>query len=187
VVQATVLQTFSQAPEIAEFDARWLWDHSFKTALGARLLSQAMAGSGHDRDEAYTCGLIHDIGKMVLLQSKADAFAGALRTSKQRNAPLARVELELFGFSHAHVGGLLAQRWKLSPATQAAVTDHHTPGNDERGLAFVVAVANGLAHEAASGSGGWIGERCDAATVQRLGVEKSVLDEIRAAVRTACV
>jgi putative nucleotidyltransferase with HDIG domain len=188
VVQATVLETFSQAPELAGFDPQWLWDHSFKTALGARMLAQAAPGLGIDRDEAYTCGLIHDVGKMVLLQSQAPSFAVALGASRRRNVPLARTEYDKFGFSHAHVGGLLAQRWKLSPTTQLAVTAHHgAAGGDERGLAFLVSVANGLAHEVAPGSGGWVGERCDAVVLQRLGIEKPALDEIREAVRAARV
>lgn len=188
VVQAVVLETFSTSPEIREFDPQWLWDHSFKTALAARLLATAAPATiGLDREEAYTCGLIHDIGKMILLQSRTEQFADALRESKRRKLPMAKVEGEMFGFSHAHVGGLLAQRWRLSPATQVGVMYHHSPGGSPEDWAkgFLVQAANTIAHEAATGSGGWIGDPCDADAMKLLNLPEAKLAEIRDQVRGA--
>lgn len=188
VVQAVVLETFSSTPEIKDFDTQWLWDHSFKTALAARLLAAAAPTNiGLDREEAYTCGLIHDIGKMILLQSSTEQFADALRESKKRKLPLAKIEGEMFGFSHAHVGGLLAQRWKLSPATQVGVMYHHSPGGspEEWAKGFLVQAANTIAHEAATGSGGWIGDRCDADSMKLLNLPEGKLSEIREQVQSA--
>ena len=79
VVQATVLETFSDNPHLASFDVDWLWDHSFKTALAAGLLAkETTVEVGLNADDAYTAGLVHDVGKMVLLQNDPDRFAERL-------------------------------------------------------------------------------------------------------------
>lgn len=190
VVQATVLQTFGSTPEIRGFDARWLWDHSFKTAVACRLLAEkSPVASGMTKEDAYTCGLIHDIGKLILIDGQADRFSEALRLSQQAKVPLAKAEGEVFGFNHAHLGGLLANRWKLPPVVQAAVMYHHSPATDAADWArgFVVKAANTLAHQAAAGDGGYRGDLCDPDTMQALALTPDHEAAIRDAVAEACM
>jgi HD-like signal output (HDOD) protein len=185
VIQAAVLDRFADGPQLAGFDPRWLWDHSFKAATAARLLAGSMpSDTGMSLDDAYTLGLMHDVGKMVLLQDAPDGFARALRESRRRNVPLARCESELFGFDHAQVAGLLAHRWKLPACVQAAITNHHNPGGSlqEWRQCLLIQAANTIAHEMATFGGGWIGERLDADLILQLGVGADALDEIRAEV-----
>ncbi|MBL9079709.1 MAG: HDOD domain-containing protein [Planctomycetes bacterium] len=191
VVQATVLQTFGSTPEIKGFDARWLWDHSFKTAVACRMLAErSPVGAGMTKEDAYTCGLIHDVGKLILIEGQADRFSDALRSSQQNKVPLAKAEGEVFGFNHAHVGGLLANRWKLPPIVQAAVMYHHSPATNAEDWArgFVVKAANTLAHQACGGSnGGYRGDLCDADTMQALALSAAQEAEIRDAVAQAAM
>ncbi len=182
VVQATVLETFSERSELKSFDVEWLWDHSFKTAMAAGLLAkETTVESGLNSDDAYTAGLIHDVGKMVLLQSQADQFAEALSFSNSKDIPLAHAEEKVLGFSHAHVGGLLAKRWKLSEELQLAVMDHHqsTLGREQGWQGLLVSAANTVAHEAAAGNGGWIGERRPSKDFAPLGISAEQLSIIR--------
>ena len=189
VVQATVLQTFGSTPEIREFDARWLWDHSFKAAIACRMLvERTQIAAEMTKEDAYTCGLIHDIGKLILIDSQADRFSDALRLSRESKLPLARAEGEVFGFNHAHVGGLLANRWKLPPVVQAAVMYHHSPATNAEDWArgFVVKAANTLAHQAAMGTdGGYLGDQLDRDTLQALSLTPEQEAEIRSAVQLA--
>jgi HD-like signal output (HDOD) protein len=182
VVQATVLQTFQAVPAVAGFDTAWLWDHAFKTAVACRLLAErTTVGNGMAKDDAYTCGLIHDIGKLILIQAQTERFGKALQVSTSAGIPLARAEAEVFGFQHAHVGGLLAKRWKLAENVQAAVLHHHAAASDADayGRGFLVRAANGLAHVAAGDrNGGYRGERCDDAELQRLGLDAEQLQDI---------
>lgn len=189
VVQATVLQTFSGTPDIEDLDTAWLWDHSFKTAVACKLIAQhSPVGHAMQKDDAYTCGLIHDIGKMILLDSQTDHFAEALRTSKAHKEPLAKAEAEVFGFTHAHVGGLLARRWKLPDNVQAAVMYHHSPATNAEDWArgFLVKAANTIAHRAAGGRhGGYIGDLCDDDSMLALNLHDGVLDAILEEVQLA--
>lgn len=190
VVQASVLETFGGTAEVDSFNTRWLWDHSFKTGMAAKLLVQASPGQfGIEKDEAYTCGLVHDVGKMVLLHSQEERFAEALRFSVDAGIPLAKAEAELFGFSHAHVGGLLAQRWNLSHGLQVAVMYHHSPGGnpDEWTKGFLVHAANTIAHQSAVGTGGWRGDLADEDTMKLLGIPDEVLATILEQVRNTSI
>ncbi|HEB51893.1 MAG TPA: HDOD domain-containing protein [bacterium] len=188
VVQATVLQTFDNGNEREGFDADWLWDHSFKTAVACRMLAETCEiADGFPKDDAYTCGLIHDIGKLILIDSQQDRFREALTLSRQSGVPLAKAEGEVFGFNHAHVGGLLANRWKLAPTVQAAVMYHHSPATNAEDWArgFLVKAGNTFAHLAATGDGGWIGDRHDEDALATLRLTDEQHAEILAATAEA--
>jgi HD-like signal output (HDOD) protein len=189
VVQATILQTFGGKSAVADFDATWLWDHSFKTAVACRMLAERTpVANGLAKDDAYTCGLIHDIGKLILIDSQEERFAEALRAANAAKSPLAKAEGEVFGFNHAHVGGLLANRWKLADTVQAAVMYHHSPATNPEDWArgFLVKAANTFAHQAAEGtSGGYRGDVCDDDTMQALSLSPEQTAEIVVAVRQA--
>lgn len=181
VVQATVIDELGASTE-SEFDTQWLWDHSFKTALAARLLCKhSPIQAGLDLDDAYTCGLIHDVGKIILLQNQTEDFIGALRASREKNVPLAKIEGESFGFSHAHVGGLLAQRWKLAESVQAAVMYHHSPATeaDDWAKGFLIKAANTVAHQVSDGNSGYVPDISDDDALLALQIEDATLDEIR--------
>ncbi len=182
VVQATVLDSFASGPELDEFDTEWLWEHSFKTATAARLIvEKSEADFGIGADDAYTCGLVHDVGKMLLLQNQTEQFAEALKHSKEKGMPLAKAEAELFGFTHAHVGGFLAKRWKLPHELQVAVMYHHSPGaNPEDWVqGFLIHAANTIAHQCASGSGGWVGDLLHDDSMQVFSFSEDILSEIK--------
>jgi HD-like signal output (HDOD) protein len=181
VVQATVLDNFGDGRELENFDLKWLWDHSFKTAMAARMLvRETTVDIEMSKDDGYTGGLIHDVGKVLLLQSQPKQFAEALKLSRERGIPLAKAEAELLGFSHAHVGGLLAQRWKLAPILQSAVMYHHSPGPEAEDWAvgFIIKAANTLAHNAATGNGGYTGDVIDADAMEALGIPEDRLQQI---------
>lgn len=190
VVQASVLQTFADSPDVQGFDTAWLWDHSFKTAVACKLIAQhSPVGHGMPKDDAYTCGLIHDVGKMILLESQTDRFGEALQGSRAAKVALAKAEAEVFGFTHAHVGGLLARRWKLAETVQAAVMYHHSPATNAEDWArgFLVKAANTIAHRAAAGDGGWRGDLCDDDAMQALNLHDGVLEAIVEEVQLAGV
>ncbi len=189
VVQATVLQTFGDGKAIEGLDVNWLWDHSFKTAVACRLLAEkSPAAQSLNKDDAYTCGLIHDIGKLILIDAQPDRFAEALKLSRASKQALAHAEGSVFGFNHAHVGGLLAGRWKLAHAVQAAVTYHHSPATNPEDWArgFIVKAANTFAHAAAAGTdGGYQGDVLDRDSLQMLQLSNEQATEILAQVRLA--
>jgi putative nucleotidyltransferase with HDIG domain len=175
VVQATVMQQFKDVDALQGFDPKELWDHSFKTAVAARMIAARARHVGLDKEDAYTCGLIHDVGKMVLLDSRPQQFAEAVACARQQQLPLAKAEAQMFGFTHAHVGGLLAQRWKLAPDLQAAITYHHSPATEaaQWTKGFLIAAANTMAHRACQKPTAWPGELLTDDSLAVLGLNAS--------------
>lgn len=122
-----------------------LWRHSVAVAVAARVLAQE---TGESLPAAFTAGLLHDIGKVVMVSAQRDEYAQAVLNAGLFHRPVVVTERELFGFDHAEVGARLLDRWSLPPNIVAAVLHHHHPkeaGEFER-LTAVVQVANMVAH-----------------------------------------
>ena len=106
-----------------------LWHHSTSVAAAARLLAQFETGNPNDAEAAYAAGLLHDIGKLALLDCLPDEFAAAQRLARQKNLPAWKTENEIIGCDHAEVGGYLLARWNLPDTICEAAALHHRPAN----------------------------------------------------------
>jgi HD-like signal output (HDOD) protein len=187
VVQATVLEHLKGGADIGRFGTKWLWDHSFKVATAMHELSVVAKGDHRLKpDDAYTCGLLHDMGKILLLESAREQFAEALECSLAEQVPLHQAETRILGFTHADVGSLLCDRWKLPPRTVSAVRYHHAPGPtpDELAVGSLVAAANALAHECSDG-GGYTGTRFTREMAEALGLGPAEIERIQTVVKAS--
>ncbi len=102
---------------------RKLWQHN----LACAIIAQQMAAAGFiDKDMAYTCGILHDVGRMALAVIQPRGYAALLDTHRGAAATLLDAERELFGLDHCEAGRRLVADWKLSDDFEAAVADHHT-------------------------------------------------------------
>lgn len=99
-----------------------LFSHSLGTALAAERIAQL---TGHVAPSvAYSAGLLHDIGKVVLDQFVASALPLFYRRLQQQNDFLA-LEQEIFGTDHAQVGLELARRWSFPASLTDVIAFHH--------------------------------------------------------------
>ncbi|HIE03679.1 MAG TPA: HDOD domain-containing protein, partial [Candidatus Latescibacteria bacterium] len=77
--------------------------------------------------EAFTAGLLHDIGKLVMREHLKAEFLEVLGKVQQGKAFL-EAERELLGVTHAEIGNWLAERWNFPAVLQEAILYHHDPG-----------------------------------------------------------
>ncbi|MDX2474220.1 MAG: HDOD domain-containing protein [Candidatus Krumholzibacteria bacterium] len=123
-----------------------LWQHSIECGLAARRVAQI--ADYPDPEEAFVAGILHDVGKVVILLHKPDDYRAILK--EQATAPGGSLGAERanLGFDHLEVGKLLVEKWQMPGNLQACVAHHHEPenaGENER-LARIVALANHLSH-----------------------------------------
>ena len=142
---ASVQQVF-QSGGAAGWDltAKLFWEHSW----GAATAAKAIAGrSGYAvAEEAFTCGLLHDLGKMVMLRNQSRIYNEILTKVYSGESSFSKAEVCAFGFSHAHVGALLALKWRFPPQLVEGILYHHefnqAPGF--RQLAAIISLADSM-------------------------------------------
>ncbi len=115
--------------------------HSIAVGLAARALAQHFKLP--NPSEAFVAGLLHDIGKLVLLMHHGDNYTRLMRRAWQGDAPLNDLELDAYDLDHALVGHVLCMHWNLPSSMAQAVADHHTEPAP-RSVADVVGRANDL-------------------------------------------
>jgi putative nucleotidyltransferase with HDIG domain len=192
VLQATVLENLCPTVHSVQCDPRSLWDHSFKVAQVARTLTKiSHVDFGLSRDEAYTAGLLHDVGKIILLNFDGTKIQEALTKSAEEKIPMFLAEEEAFGFNHAHIGAVLAEAWGLGECLHHAILYHHEAPKDgeteDDAIAAMrgtlIRVSNSLSHRFTPRPMLYTGDHVseEGISVLRLGVE--AMDEIEQIVR----
>ena len=130
----------------------YLWTHSATVAAACKMLAERTGGDG---PAAFTAGLLHDIGKLVLGIRLGDSYWAMLDEAVDRGDTSATVEMEAFHCHHATVGGWLLQLWQLPPSLVDAVACHHDPLLADYGLdlPLTVAIADRLVQASDPASG----------------------------------
>ena len=115
----------------------------FRHSLGAALFAQEIARMRrYNVEEAFLAGLLHDVGRPVLLQALVDLHQQARVTPDA-----AAIEAAATAY-HATVGSALVVKWSLPASLADTIRFHHTPesaAGDKKGP-MVTALADELAH-----------------------------------------
>jgi putative nucleotidyltransferase with HDIG domain len=132
---------------------KFLWEHSLSTALASQLLAKEV-GLGHS-DDVFICGLLHDIGKVILSDQNPTSYGHVLPEYIKSAESTVGFEKEHFGFTHAEVGGALCRSWKLPEELEGAIKFHHSNALDRLvelepymgKLSSVIALADALSNK----------------------------------------
>lgn len=119
-----VVRRFSGLP-LGIVDMESFWRHS----LGVAVVSRAIATWRRERnvERFFVIGLLHDLGRLVLLLKQPQAMHELLLQAREEGQSLYRLERETFGYDHADVGGRLLSDWGMPAAMVSAVGGHHAP------------------------------------------------------------
>lgn len=116
---------------------RTIWEHSLAVALLARELSRMLGMRG--TDEVFICGLLHDIGKIMLLRADVETYSKIL--DYKTEADMLDWEKETFGCDHAEIGALVAQGWRLPEDVCQSIRHHHNASHTVQHL-FITHLIN---------------------------------------------
>ena len=126
------------------FHDKAFWRHSIATAACARALARRMR---FNQDIAFTAGLLHDIGRLVLVTGHPDAYAQVVAWHAQHGGDWQDAEQAVLGIDHVDAGVALADHWNFSSTMRQAIAYHHAPDIHGAGfLATIVHVANAIVH-----------------------------------------
>jgi len=165
---------------VLDFEA--LWEHSFRTGTLVKRIAQQEQAEKQLTDDAYLAGLLHDIGKLVLVENFSEQYRRIEEVKQAESLGVDEAEIRVMGASHAEVGAYLLGLWALpDPIVEAVAFHHHPERCPEQSFIPLAAVhiANALDHEierctAADGVLGHIDDRY----LQQLGVSEK-LDQWR--------
>jgi putative nucleotidyltransferase with HDIG domain len=160
----------------ADFDAAPFWRHALGTAVCARELATHL---NLDPGYAYIVGLIHDIGRLVLVTQFAPNFQATMAYRVQHDCSWLQAERAVLGLDHAAIGQALTRHWKFPEAMQQAVACHHaTSSTGLLPLSLVVMAADAIAHalDLSSDEGDAVPSICPGLWVQLGLTDASLLD-----------
>lgn len=112
------------------FDMDRLWQHSQAVAYTARQIAELVTADEAVAHEAFTAGLLHDIGKVALALNLDAAYMRTLKVAANDGQPTHEVERRLLGASHAEAGAYLLGLWGMPASVIEAVASHHLPAKE---------------------------------------------------------
>lgn len=152
-----------------------VWHHSLAVGRLARQIARLESSDQNIADAAFTAGLFHDLGKLLLASNFTNVYDGAYSLVIKRQLPLHEVERELFGANHAEVGAYLLALWGLPTSIVEAVALHHEPQRAiGEGFSAVTAVhvADALQYEQQVEKEGFVTVKVDSSYLAGLGIEE---------------
>ncbi|MCB0345681.1 MAG: HDOD domain-containing protein [Bdellovibrionales bacterium] len=153
LLSATMLKSLLKS----KTDARkQIWANAVGTAMVASSITKY--AQGISSGQAFLCGLIHDVGKLIMLMRNQKLYQQVMVQAASGNDDFCTIEERLFEINHVEVGQWVAERWKFPPAAIEAIAGHHNSWPSSVGLlqrgsepALLTKIADLLAHAAGLG------------------------------------
>ena len=126
-----VTQVFGKFDEkqVQEFGIREIYSQSLAVGTSASKLMKYVTKDRKLADEAMLAGMVHELGKLVLINSNNEAWRQLYLERNNLTMPLYEAEREIMGTTHAEVGAYLIGLWGISNKVVEAVAYHDTPSN----------------------------------------------------------
>lgn len=115
----------------SRFDLNEFWKHSLGVAIASETIAKFIR---HPMpSDVFTCGLLHDMGKVALYSISADSLISIVEHATKNGLSYSEAEEEFSTPKHTTIGALLSQRWHLPSSIHSAVKNHHQIDPNLRG------------------------------------------------------
>lgn len=149
VYQITVslsgMKALTPKQAVPGFPVHELQRHSNLTAIAAGVLALEI---GESEGIAFTAGLLHDVGKLVLALGERDRYIAVLDECTRTNTSLSETEKIIFGFNHDEIGARLLHSWgvPIEVVTPALAHNQPKPAGEWRKFVLIVNLSSRLAN-----------------------------------------
>ncbi|HXG49145.1 MAG TPA: response regulator [Methylomirabilota bacterium] len=117
-----------ETAKLGQFSVDRLWGHSVAVATAAKRITLAHTHDEQMADEAFTAGLLHDIGKLALAANFPEDYGELMRRVAEQPLHLPDLEREHLGATHGEAGGYLLGLWGMPVSMIETAVHHHRPG-----------------------------------------------------------
>jgi len=143
LLSAGALESF---PATAE--RKSIWSHSLKVATVAEFLEKQ---TQQDQSKAYIVGLLHDVGKFILLDTYPE-YHSLIEAEHSMECGSIDEENKLLGISHAQVGAKIIDKWNLPEDIQKLIETHHQPSESVNSpAATLLSLADSICYQLEAG------------------------------------
>jgi putative nucleotidyltransferase with HDIG domain len=127
------------------FSAQTLWTHSMTVGTLAKKIAESETDEKNIIDNSYVAGVLHDIGKLILVSKMESYYREALLLARQEQISLRQAEQKVFKATHCDMGAYLIGLWGFQSDIVEAIGFHHQLGEYPAGTfspALAVHIAN---------------------------------------------
>ena len=147
ILTTAVFKIFSPKESAEQkFSLEGMWKHSMGVGAASRSIAKYLGKSWHET--AYTCGLVHDIGKIARFKLDEDnndnQFLSDSQVALDKNINFFQAELINQSPRHDYLGYLICRHWGLSGAVEGVVRWHHEPNPENRQMVVAGSVTGDL-------------------------------------------
>lgn len=152
ILGTSVVALFREIPA-SRMNMNLFWKHSIACGICARMIAGFRNFPNTER--FFVAGLLHDLGKLIIFKTLPRESNKVLCRVQEGRDFYYQTERDFFGFDHAQIGRILAQRWQLPEMLEQAIGGHHPPFPfPPSAEATLVFIADNLANALSFGSSG---------------------------------
>ncbi|MEX2214641.1 MAG: response regulator [Phycisphaeraceae bacterium] len=161
VLNLAVVERFSDQNATSGINMMLFWEHSIAVGLIATELTKLLGGKEIQIEAAFTMGLLHDVGRLVYVETLGETYQTVLAESEHLRLPLEQVESRLLLINHAEAMDRILHAWNFPKELINPIALHHLSIGNIRRVSprslkeiAILALADRLAHAMCLGSSG---------------------------------
>lgn len=149
-LSVALMDFFKSKVKFPGFDVNGFWLHSIGVGIVSRMIARAYPSA--NPESLFTCGIMHDVGRVALCAYFPDLFREILDVKAKENCTMYEAE-ERCDIKHTLIGRWLAEKWQLPQEFVEAISLHHHPYQDKEfvSVAGIIQLSDILVHRAGIG------------------------------------
>lgn len=103
---------------------KMLWTHSVASGIGSRLIARRFFPQLVE--DAFICGLLHDVGKVILNNECPEEFSEVMMLTYNEGLTYVQAETQVFGYTHTQLGAMVSRNWNYPHVITETIFRHHS-------------------------------------------------------------